>query len=455
MAPDRSLDETFCAPATAPVNSSIAIIRVNGPRSLESVGSIFSKPEKIRPGEACRGRISFEGRDVDDVVILYFKDPRSYTGDDLVEIYCHGNQFIVHRIITLLGQRGVRLAEPGEFTRRAFLNGKMDLTEAEAINHIICARSEWEIETALKQMHGSLRDVIAGIRNSAITLKADIEAGIDFIEENIEFVTKNEALSRARALRESLADLLLRCRTGQRLSRGIDIAIAGKPNVGKSSILNLILNQERAIVSDIPGTTRDMIRESVQIRGIHLNLIDTAGIGVPGDEIERIGIELSGKKIEEASLILCVLDAVTGITGEDRNILEKVKNKRVLYLINKADVTRDTLPGINAELPVEGIPFSARTGEGLAILEERISGILSAEFVDVDNAFIADIRITTLIEKALSCCSSVEELIASDSPLEIIAFEMQSLLDALSDMTGEITPDDVLGSIFSRFCIGK
>jgi len=166
----------------------------------------------------------------------------------------------------------------------------MDLTEAEAINHIICARSEWEIETALKQMHGSLRDAIAGIRNSAITLKADIEAGIDFIEENIEFVSKNEALSRARALRESLADLLLRCRTGQRLSRGIDIAIAGKPNVGKSSILNLILNQERAIVSDIPGTTRDMIRESVQIRGIHLNLIDTAGIGIPGDEIERIGI---------------------------------------------------------------------------------------------------------------------------------------------------------------------
>ena len=455
MTPDGSHDETFCAPATAPVNSSIAIIRVNGPLSLEAVRAIFSKPESIRAGQACHGRITSNGHDVDDIVLLYFKQPRSYSGDDLVELYCHGNQFIVHRIISLLGKQGVRLAEPGEFTRRAFLNGKMDLTEAEAINHVICARSEWEIETALKQMHGSLREAIAGIRDSIISLKADIEAGIDFIDQDIEFISKSAALDKSRAVHASIGSLLLRCKTGQKLSRGIDIAIAGKPNAGKSSILNLMLNQERAIVSDIPGTTRDMIRESVQIRGIHLNLIDTAGIGIPGDEIERIGIELSGKKIEEASLVLCILDAVTGITEEDRRVLDKVRMKRTLYLVNKVDVTKENLPAISLELPGEAIPFSAKTGEGLDSLEARISGVLNTEFVDYENSFIADIRITSLIENALSFSSSVTDLVASNSPLEIIAFEMQSLLDALSEITGEITPDDILGSIFSRFCIGK
>ncbi|HOO72671.1 MAG TPA: tRNA uridine-5-carboxymethylaminomethyl(34) synthesis GTPase MnmE [Spirochaetota bacterium] len=448
-------DDTFCAPATAPVDSSIAVIRVNGPAALETVRSFFSRPEKIIPREACHGTVLDEGKPVDDVIILYFKSPATYTGDDLVEIHCHGNQFIVHRLIKMLMNRGVRIAEPGEFTRRAFINGKMDLTEAEAVNHIITARSDWEVETSLKQMHGSLRQAVNEIRDRLITLKADIESGIDFIEEDIEFISSSEALDSINKISAAIKDMITRCRTGQKLSRGIDLAIVGKPNVGKSSILNLLLNQERAIVSDIPGTTRDMIKETVQIKGIHLNIIDTAGIGIPSDEIERIGIELTGKKIEEASLVLCVLDATTGITEQDRPVLEKVQSKSVFYLINKIDLTRDAIESIDKNLPREAIPFSARTAEGIGILETEISDFLRNAFVDYRNSFIADVRVITLLEKALGSATEAALVIEKNEPPEIIAFEIQALIDYFSEITGEITPEDVLNSIFSRFCIGK
>ena len=266
-------EETFCAPATAPVNSSLAIIRINGPEAHSVIQTVFSRPDQIAPRRACYGSIIDGDRIVDDVVLTYFKSPHSFTGDDLVEISCHGNQFVIHHIIRLLNSRGIRLAEPGEFSMRAFLNGKVGLTEAEAINHIITARSDWEVETALKQMHGAFSDTIRLIRETIIRLKADIEAGIDFIEEDIEFVSQPEALAEAVRIEQELQNIHTRCTTGQKISQGIDVALAGKPNVGKSSILNLILNQERAIVSDIPGTTRDMIKESVQIKGVHINLL--------------------------------------------------------------------------------------------------------------------------------------------------------------------------------------
>ncbi len=410
----------------------------------------------MNPRYAHYGTLLDNNEQIDDVIIVYYPAPRSYTGEEMAEIFCHGNQIIVKKIIMLLNDLGVRLAEPGEFTRRAFLNGKIDLTEAEAINHIIVAKSEWEIETSLRQMHGSLRNVIRTIRDRITEFKADIEAGIDFSSEDIEFITPDQALLAARGIRESIDDLLNRCSMGEQLSHGIDITITGKPNVGKSSVLNLLLNQERAIVSSIPGTTRDIIREPFQICGMHVNLVDTAGIDTPGDEIEKIGIDLSHRNIESSPFIILVLDAQSGIHDNDMRILEKTKNKKRIILINKTDIAdTETIAAMQRKLGEDAVLFSALTGTGLQDLKEAMKQRIRNEYVQVENSFIADMRIIALLKNAASITGKIYSLIESRSPGEIIAFELQSLMETLADITGEITPDDILDSIFSRFCIGK
>jgi tRNA modification GTPase len=393
---------------------------------------------------------------LDDAVVIFYKSPSSFTGEDMAEIFCHGNPIIVNRIIKLLIRRGIRIAEPGEFTKRAFLNGKLDLTEAEAINHIVRARSEWEIDAAVRQMHGSLKERVSEVRDMLVELKADIECGIDFAEEDIEFVTGSEAIGRVEKIGAILSDVLMRCRLGERVSHGIDVPIVGKPNVGKSSILNLILNSERAIVSDIPGTTRDLIRETVQIGGIVVNLFDTAGIGPPGSEIEKIGIELSHKKIDTASIVIMVLDAAGGITPDDEKIIRRIADRQKLFLANKIDLVPDRSVGKLEEIAgMKVIPFSAKTGEGMKELEEAISDRLKTEFVEINNLFISDMRVINLLDHAIAESVAIRELLSNGEPAEIVAFGMQGLLDGLSEITGEISPDDVLNSIFSRFCIGK
>jgi tRNA modification GTPase len=448
--------DSICAPATAPVNSSIAVIRMSGPETLGALRSLFSRFEHISPWRAVYGSIIDGGSVVDDVLVTYFKSPRSFTGEDMAEIYCHGNPLLVGRILKLLHRSGVRLAEPGEFSKRAFLNGKIDLTEAEAINHIVTARNEWEIEASLKQMHGSFREMINRVREDLLELKADIECGIDFPDEDIDFVSQEQAAGKSEAVRQSLDEALRRCRIGERISRGIDIPIVGKPNVGKSSILNLVLNAERAIVSDIPGTTRDIIREDVRLGGMHINLIDTAGIGDQSGEIERRGMELSRSKIESSSLVLTVLDVTTGVQDADRMVLSQTAGRKRIVIVNKIDLASPgQLEEMLSALDGRVVPLSARTGEGLGRLEEEITGLLRSEFVDYRDFFVADMRMMRLMEDALNAVAGVRRLIEMKEPPEIIAFELQAVIDALSEITGQITPDDVLNSIFSRFCIGK
>ena len=449
-------EDTICAPATSPVNAPIAIIRVSGPASPGAAKAFFSNPRKISPRTAHYGSIVADGDIVDDVVLVYYQAPRSFTGEDMLEIFCHGNQIIVRRILQLLHEMDIRMAEPGEFSKRAFLNGKMDLTEAEAINQVITARSQWEVSTALEQMHGSLKNAIDVLREKAIMLKADIEAGIDFSEEDIQFISNGQAREAAAALKEEISDILYRCRVGEKVSAGLNVTIAGRPNVGKSSILNLILNQERAIVSDRPGTTRDVIRESIQVNGIHVNLFDTAGIAEPGDDIERMGISLSHKNISQASIVLMVIDASTGITEQDLSIMQEIAEKKNIVLINKTDISsEENLRAIESKLGPGSIRFSARTGTGLRELEAAVGEILHSEFVDVKSTFIADVRVMNLLEESLRSSDAVIELLGNEEPAEIVAFELQSLLERLGGITGEISPDEVLGSIFSRFCIGK
>jgi tRNA modification GTPase len=450
-------EDTICASATPPINSPISVIRISGPDTYRAVKSIFNHTEKIRHRTAVYGSVIHKDELIDDVVLVYYESPNSFTGEDMAEISCHGSPIIVRKIIRILHELGIKIAEPGEFSKRSFLNGKIDLTEAEAINHIITARSDWEVSAAIKQMHGALHNKVNAIRDLIIHLKADIEAGIDFIEENIEFISYEDAIIKLNEIKALLKDLQKRCRIGEKISHGIDIPIVGRPNVGKSSILNLILNRERAIVSDIPGTTRDIINEIVQFAGVPVNLMDTAGITDTNCVIEQKGIELSGKKIETASIVIVVIDAGSGVTDSDLEIIESIKNKKAIILANKIDLVSDRNKAMSLIEKKTGkvIQFSAKTGEGLSLLEESVAEIFKNEFVDYNNSFIADMRVINILEKAVSIIEEAERLLLLKEPQEILAFLLQSLIDCFSEIIGEISPDDVLNSIFSRFCIGK
>ena len=448
--------ETICAPASAPVNSSIAIIRVSGPGSYGAACSIFNKNDLIKNRYAAYGSVMDGDSLVDDVILVYYQGPASFTGEDMAEIFCHGNPLVVSSILRLLFKHGVRAAEPGEFSKRAFLNGRMDLTAAEAINSLINARSEWEISASLSQMHGSLKEAVHGLREQLVLLKADIEAGIDFSDQDIEFVSYGNALDMVKSVDESLSDIRRRCGEGRRASHGLDVILAGRPNVGKSSLMNLILNEERALVSDIPGTTRDLIRETLQIAGIRINLTDTAGIGTPSDDIERMGIELTRRKLADASVVLMVIDASAGITEEDSKIISSISGKKSVFILNKIDlVNNDYAQSLALETGYEFIPVCAKSGAGFGKLEEALKGIISGEFVDYKNSFLADVRVLNILDSAIERMDGLAELFRRGELPEIIAFELDELISILAEVTGEITPDDVLGSIFSRFCIGK
>ncbi|MDY6932932.1 MAG: tRNA uridine-5-carboxymethylaminomethyl(34) synthesis GTPase MnmE [Spirochaetota bacterium] len=450
------LDDTICAPATPPITSPLGIIRISGPCAYWVVNSIFDRPNIIKPRYAVYGSIIESNEILDDVVLVFYQSPHSFTGEDMVDIFCHGNPIIIRKIIRLLNQLGARTAEPGEFSKRAFLNGKIDLTEAEAINHVITATSEWEVSTAIKQMHGTLKHCIRDIKDKIIHLKGDIESNIDFTEEDLEFITQGKALFHMREIEVLISDLLRRCRIGDRISHGIDMPIVGKPNVGKSSILNLMLNSERAIVSHIPGTTRDLINEIVQFAGIRINLIDTAGIGTTNCELEKKGIELSVKKIGSASIVIAVFDASTGITDNDSEIIKCIEKKKKIILANKIDIASDKdVYRIESVLGNRIIPFSAKMGIGLSELENGISDIIRDEVLEYENSFLADVRILNQLEISQGIIENCQILLSHNEPHEIIAYELQNLMDNLSEITGEISPDDVLNSIFSRFCIGK
>ena len=453
------MDDTICAPATPPVHSPIAIIRISGPDSLRVASSIFRAQQHTQefiPRYAYYGIIHDNNEEIDDCIVIYYKHPQSYTGEDMVEIFCHGNPIIVNKIINCIVALNVRIAEPGEFTKRAFLHGKMDLTEAEAINHIIAARSEWEITTAIQQKHGSLKNAINDIKQHIIELKADIECAIDFVDEDIEIISFENAQQRMHTIINKIQDILNRCRIGQHLSHGIDIAIVGKPNAGKSSFLNCILNHERAIVSDTPGTTRDVIKESVSIKGIQCNLLDTAGIHKKADGIELLGVQRSYRLIDEVSLIIFIIDAVTGMTSDDEHILELIKKKPFIPVINKTDIApKESIAIIQDAIGQKGIVFSAKTGYGIPALEDAVYQCIRSQYVEYKNSFIADIRMIQLLEQSLVYAQEALHQMAISSPHEIVASALQNVIDTIGAVTGEISVDDVLNSIFSRFCIGK
>ena len=446
--------EPIVAIATPYGESAIGIVRLTGKGVLDIVKKFFKTKGDIKPRYAHFGRLYDEkGEEVDEGILIYYKAPNSYTGEDMVELNLHGNPQILQKAVEIFINAGARLAEPGEFTKRAFLNGKLDLTQAEAVAELISAKTELARKVALKQLKGELSKYIRPLRETLLELLAYIEADIEFAEEDIPTLTKEQVLQMVEKVINGIDELLKTAKTGKFIREGLKLAIVGKPNVGKSSLFNALLKEERAIVTDIAGTTRDYIEETLQIKGIPVKLIDTAGIRKAEDVVEKIGIERSLKKIEEADVILFVFDASNEITQEDMEIYNKIKDKEHIIVANKIDL------GIKANLEIfkekNIIKVSALTGEGLDNLAEEIlekAGVTVSESVNV----YVSVRHENLLKKAKEVLERfMKEYREKEISPEIAMLDLREASDYLGEILGEITTEDILGKIFSTFCIGK
>ncbi len=449
------MKDPIVAVATPFGESAIGVVRLSGKGVLNIARRFFRTRSQIKPRFAHFGTLVDEKEEiVDEGILIYYKAPRSYTGEDMIELSLHGNPLILKKALDLFLKAGCRLAEPGEFTKRAFLNGKLDLAQAEAVAELITAKTELARKASIRQLKGELSKYVNSLRESLLELSAYIEADIEFSEEDIPTLTKEQVLSMVERILEGIDQLLKTAKTGKFLREGMRLAIVGRPNVGKSSLFNALLREERAIVTDIEGTTRDYIEGTLNIKGIPVVLVDTAGIRDAKDPVEKIGVERSVKKIEEADVVLFVLDGSVGVKEEDLKIYEKVKDRDTIVVINKIDLGEAPLP---LEI-FEGhsiIKVSALTGHGLKDLEEEIlrkAGLVVQEGLNV----YVSVRHEELLRKSKEVLERFRDKYEKEdiSP-EIAMLDIREAADYLGEIVGHITTEDVLGSIFSRFCIGK
>ena len=446
--------DPIVAVATPFGESAIGLVRLSGRGVLEIAKKFFKTRSEIKPRHAHYGTLVDEkGEPIDEGVIVYYKAPKSYTGEDMVEISLHGNPLILKRAVDLFISAGCRLAEPGEFTKRAFLNGKMDLTQAEAVAELISAKTDLARRVALRQLRGDLSRHIKPLRDSLLELCAYIEADIEFSEEDIPTLTKDQVISMVSRVISDIDRLLKTAKTGKFIREGVKLAIVGRPNVGKSSIFNALLREDRAIVTDIEGTTRDYIEETVNLRGIPISLVDTAGIRETKDPVEIIGVRRTLQKIEEADVILFVVDGSRPLTEEDMRIYDQVKDRNLIVVINKID--------LGTVIPLEIfdghsiIKVSALKDQGIQDLEEEIlkkAGVLVEEGLNI----YVSVRHEGLLRRAKEVLERfLERYKEEDVSPEIAMLDIREAADYLGEIVGEITTEDILGSIFSRFCIGK
>ena len=462
---DYMCQDTIAAIGTPIGRGAIGIVRISGKEALRILKELFrtkrgNKKEEFEERRVYYGLVVDEfGEPIDEVLAVYMRAPRSFTGEDVVEIHSHGGIVVVRKILREVLKRGARLAEPGEFTMRAFINGKIDLVQAEAINQLIEAKSEVEAKVALRHLEGSLSKRIEGIRDKLLETKAYIEAAVDFPEEEVEILERGKVKEKLIEIKEEIEKLLKSYREGKVIREGIKVAIVGRPNVGKSSLLNALLREERAIVTEIPGTTRDVIEESVTVKGIPVRLIDTAGIRDTAEKVERIGIERSLEKLKEADVVLFVVDGSVGLTEEDRKIWKLLKGrKNVIVVVNKKDaglkVHCKDLKEWN-----RCVEISAKEGEGIEKLSEEIVKMVLLEPEAVlggEEEVITSERHRELLEKAKN---SIEKALKSleegfESP-EFLSMDIDQALESLGMIVGKVTTEDMYDIIFSRFCIGK
>ena len=454
---------TIASISTAPGIGGIGIIRVSGDQSFEIIEKIFKpktqqKIEEIKGYTIKYGNIVESGEVIDEVLVSYFKAPKSYTTENMCEINSHGGNVIVRKILELCLKNGAELAEPGEFTKRAFLNGRIDLTQAESVIDVINAKSDKEAKSGIKQLEGFLSKEIRGIKQEILDVLVNIEVTIDYPEYDTPEVQENEMRTMLESVKNKLERLEKSFDNGKILKEGIKTAIIGKPNAGKSSLLNAILKEERAIVTDIAGTTRDTIEEFVTVNGIPLKLVDTAGIRQASDEVEKIGVEKSIKQAEEADLIIAIFDSSKELTEEDLEILKLIQKRQSIILLNKSDLNSvikeqdERLKNVTKNI----LKISALNKTGIEELYEKISEMFNLNEINFDTEIlITNIRHKNIISKALENVKKANEALNLNMPIDIITIYIKDVLEDLGEITGEVVTEDVINEIFSKFCLGK
>jgi len=447
-----NLDDTIVAIATPPGRGGIGVVRLAGPEAKQIALPMLRLKHDIEPGRAMFGELvdaTAEAR-IDEVVVTYFAKPHSYTTDDIVEISAHGSPVVLRHIVELALAAGARLAEPGEFTMRAFLNGRIDLTQAEAIRDLIDSQTLYQAKVAAQQLDGSLSKTLQPIKQKLVELIATLEAGVDFAEDDVSVLPNQEILERVFAVRDALQVLAASFAYGKLVREGLTLAIVGRPNVGKSSLFNRLVERERAIVTSTPGTTRDLVTETVAIGGIPVHLVDTAGIRHALDEAESIGIRKSMEALAEADLVLVVLDAAQPRTAEDNQLLGQARQRPTIVVENKIDLVGDT-----PKLESPGIRTSATTGAGILELRQEILRHIGGGGTSSETAFLTNVRHEELIRQALDALAAAKTAVDNRIPHEMLLLDLYTCLRPLDEITGATTTDDILNLIFSTFCIGK
>ena len=436
---------------------------MSGEKCFEVLDKIF-KPKKQESVENIKGytikygHIVQNNEIIDEVLVSYFKAPKSYTTENMCEINTHGGNIIIRKILDLCLKNGANLAEPGEFTKRAFLNGRIDLLQAESVIDVINAKSEKEAKTGIKQLEGVLSKKIKEIKQEILDVMVNVDVSIDYPEYDVEDVTNAEISSMLDSVQVKLENLEKSFDNGKLIKEGIKTAIIGKPNAGKSSLLNAILKEDRAIVTEYEGTTRDTIEEFVNIEGVPLKLIDTAGIRDAKDEVEKIGIKKSKEIANDADLVIAIFDSSRDLTKEDIEILDIIKNKKSIILLNKADLNSILTENDSRfkEITENVIKISALNGEGLEKLYSLISKMFSLEEINVDNdVIITNLRHKNLISRAIENVKKAKDTVEQNMPIDIIAIFVKDILEDLGNITGEIVTDDIINEIFAKFCLGK
>ena len=459
------LDDTIAAIATAPGIGGIGIIRVSGPEACDVVNRIFHSQQSVPLGERQTRTIHYghivhpkTGKTLDEVIVVLMKGPHSYTAEDVVEIQCHGGFVSVREILKVLLSEGVRQAEEGEFTKRAFLNGRIDLTQAEAIIDIIDAKTEQSLEVAVNQLDGTLSKYIRALRDELIAMIAHLEVTIDYPEEDIEDVSAQEVRTGLEPILEKMDTLLATAQRGKLLREGVMVSIIGRPNAGKSSLMNALLREDRAIVTNIPGTTRDSIEEFLTIQGIPVRLIDTAGIRETEDIVESMGVEKARQYLDKADVVVLVIDGSKPLEPEERELLQLITNRPSIIFLNKADqaqyISKEEIAALGTFTEI--VTISAAQGEGMDEMAKVITDLVQGGSVQASHeAMLSNVRHITLMEQAKVSLDQSILVIDSGMPIDLIVTDIRAAWELLGDITGESLRESMVDELFKRFCLGK
>lgn len=449
--------DTITAIATPLGEGAIGIVRISGSEALAITKKIFKGKnlDNVPSHTINYGHIVENGEIIDEVMVSVMRAPKTFTREDVIEINTHGGVAVTNEILQLVIRSGARMAEPGEFTKRAFLNGRVDLAQAEAVMDLIRAKTDKAMAIAVQQLDGSLSNLINNTRQEILNTLAQVEVNIDYPEyDDVEEMTTALMREKTQEFETLLTNLLKTARRGKILREGLSTAIIGRPNVGKSSLLNNLLREEKAIVTDIEGTTRDVIEEYVNIKGVPLKLIDTAGIRETDDLVEKIGVERSKKALEEADLVLLVLNSAEKLTEQDRALLDISENSNRLILLNKTDLPEQIETD---QLPNDCIKISVLNNQNIDAIEERINDIFfdNAASVEKDATYLSNARHISLIEQALESLHAVNEGLELGMPVDLLQVDMTRTWEILGEITGDAAPDELITQLFSQFCLGK